>query len=217
MDIVTNNDEYIETFIQQMCVYLPIELIEYIIKKHIYLPYNIEKIKFQKYLKHIMLRQLTIISNMIYIDNHCCVYIQNNNIVIHNNTTNYYLYGNNDIHHIMSLGNNDVLGGLIDNYNIQVDVNYMTSNIFLDQNFTFNLLSSNVISTSTSNTNEELLSQISTTLDSIQSSLDNYFAENNIAVSNIINPTNASQNMILETSAMNIDPDEIVFYILNSL
>jgi hypothetical protein len=205
-----------------MYEYLPMELIEYIIKHHIYLPENVEKIKFQKTLKSRMLRQLTIISNMLYIDDHCCVYIHNNDIVIHNNTNNYYLYGNNQANHIVHLGNNNILAGLLDNYNIHIDVNYMTSNIFVEPDFSLDFLTSNtynmnVIGNSIPTTSTELLSQISTTLDNIQSSLDHYFQQNNIAVSNIINPSNSADNIILQTSSMNIDPHEVVFYILNSL
>lgn len=75
-----------DKFIDDMLSILPIDIITYIIRKFIYLPENIELIGYQKKLHQLMLRQLNIISNIIHIDDNCCVYINNNDIIICNNT-----------------------------------------------------------------------------------------------------------------------------------
>jgi hypothetical protein len=88
----------VDAFIDKMCKKLSKDIIEYIVKRHIFLPNNKLVIKRQKVAKYLMHLQLLFISNVIHIDDRYCIYIHNNSIVIYNiqqqsshslNTSNY--------------------------------------------------------------------------------------------------------------------------------
>lgn len=89
----------IDAYIDKMHKYLPRDIIEYIVKKHIFLPESIAIIKKQKKIKALVHLQLLFVSNIIHIDDNYCIYINNNNIIIYNihnqysNTYHHTLYG----------------------------------------------------------------------------------------------------------------------------
>jgi hypothetical protein len=208
MTIEGSRSGNIDTFISSMIQHLPKDIIEYIVRQHIFLPKNLKMIQDQKTKKSRMMKELKMVSNIIYIDSNCCVYINhNNNIVIHNNNlNNMYLYGNtNHIIGVTPISNNtsflgieeDMLNEMIANHSdyINHDIDYTNINNHEQHN-------------------ANLLSQINNTLDGIQSSLDAYFQQQNINTSNIVNPSNTSQNIIVHTT--HTDADEIVFVIVDN-
>ena len=112
----------IDDFIDRMCQKLPIEIISHIIKKFIYLPKNVTIICKQKVLQEYMLQQLLFISNILYIDDGCCVYVNNNDIIIHNNHTNVQLYPASNFLNVQNHVND------LPFQNMYSDINYATYN-----------------------------------------------------------------------------------------
>jgi hypothetical protein len=89
----------IDAFVDNMYRKLPKDIIEYIVKRHIFLPNNIYAIRRQKIAKYLMHIQMLFISNIIYIDDSYCIYIHEHDIIIYNvrqrtsNTYHHTLYG----------------------------------------------------------------------------------------------------------------------------
>jgi hypothetical protein len=89
----------IDAFIDNMYRKLTRDIIEYIVKRYIFLPNNIYAIRRQKIAKYLMHIQMLFISNIIYIDDNYCIYIHDHDIIIHNiregtsNTYRHTLYG----------------------------------------------------------------------------------------------------------------------------
>jgi hypothetical protein len=195
-----NNDRpYIDEFIDNMIMTLPSELITHVVQKYIYLPYNKLIIQRQKLLKSIVHRQLFFISNIIFIDNNICVYVNSNQLIIHNNSNNE----NNGIS----------LYGLVQNI----------SNIFTVYDNDINNINSSDNTNITNSTNSIhahntlLLDDISDRLNSIQNGLSN---ENNSNITiqdreftNILQ-TNLSdmRNVVIDTNHSNMD--NISIYIM---
>lgn len=145
----------IDNFIDVMYSTLPLEIIEYIVIKYIFLPYNKELILRQKFLKYFLLEQLLFISNIIYIDNNICIYANENSIVFHTNNINSHatLYGNqNYIEDIVN--DNDILLNEIENRLEQIQSTFQniftpsaivsTSNIIIDDMEYSNLFDNNI-------------------------------------------------------------------------
>lgn len=152
----------IDNFIDVMYSTLPLEIIEYIVIKYIFLPYNKGLIVRQKDLKTFLLEQLLFISNIIYIDNNICIYANDNSIVFHTNNINSHatLYGNqNYIEDIVNdndilLNDNDILLNEIENRLEQIQSTFQniftpsaivsTSNIIIDDMEYSNLFDNNI-------------------------------------------------------------------------
>lgn len=119
-------------FIHQMIQKIPREIIEYMVKKYIYLPCNIFTIKYQKFLKKHMLRQLLFISNIIHIDSNACIYVDNQDIVIHN-------YNNHNEHYSIFSNTNSIIS-------IETSNNYSqnTSNILHQISNTLYIIQNNI-------------------------------------------------------------------------
>jgi hypothetical protein len=90
---------HIDAYIDKMHKCLHMDIIEYIVKRHIFLPDNLRIIKKQKKIKYLIHLQLLFVSNILHIDDNYCIYIHNNNIIIYNiqyqssNTYHSTLYG----------------------------------------------------------------------------------------------------------------------------
>ena len=78
----------VDDFIDNMHSKLSRDIIEYIVKRHIFLPNNIYIIRRQKIAKYLMHLQMLFISNIIYIDDNYCIYIHDHDIIIHKRTSN---------------------------------------------------------------------------------------------------------------------------------
>jgi hypothetical protein len=74
----------IDAFIDNMYRKLTRDIIEYIVKRYIFLPNNIYAIRRQKIAKYLMHIQMLFISNIIYIDDNYCIYIHDHDIIIYN-------------------------------------------------------------------------------------------------------------------------------------
>jgi len=175
----------IDIFIEKMLILLPQDIVLYIVKKYIYLPKNKLVIYNQKQFYKQLLIQLVFVSNIIFVDRNCCIYIDNNNIVISNNCDNVQLYGTS---------------------------NYITN---ITDNFTYDIYTSNINDydipySISSNNNSNLLNEINNNLNYISQYIDMYDLENtcNILYSSIYN----TSNIVLNTSHQ--DMDDITFYIL---
>lgn len=199
------NTIYINEFIEKMLKILPEEIIISIVKKYIYLPQNIKTINKQKELYKIVLKQLDFVSNIIFIDNNCCIYIQNNNIIISNNYQNIELYSSSN--YITNV--TTTIDNMITNIFTEPD-NLYTSNIqesildLLFHNYTPEIIPNNY--------NSNLLLEINSNINSIYQSMS--ISNNSNILSNSINLPYYTSNIILHTSHQ--DMDNIVFYILYS-
>lgn len=199
------NTIYINEFIEKMLKILPEEIIISIVKKYIYLPQNIKTINKQKELYKIVLKQLDFVSNIIFIDNNCCIYIQNNNIIISNNYQNIELYSSSN--YITNV--TTTIDNMITNIFTEPD-NLYTSNIqesildLLFHNYTPEIIPNNY--------NSNLLLEINSNINSIYQSMS--ISNNSNILSNSINLPYYTSNIILHTSHQ--DMDDIIFYILYS-
>jgi len=199
------NTIYINEFIEKMLKILPEEIIFYIIKRYIYLPQNINIIKKQKVRYKQLLKQLNFVSNIVFIDSNCCVYIQNNNIVVSYTNQNIELYSpSNYITNVTT-----TIDNMITNIFTEPD-NLYTSNIqesildLLFHNYTPEIIPNNY--------NSNLLLEINSNINSIYQSMS--ISNNSNILSNSINLPYYTSNIILHTSHQ--DMDDIIFYILYS-
>jgi hypothetical protein len=174
----------IDEFIDKMVVVLPSDVITYIVQRYIYLPLNKLTIRKQKLLKTLVHQQLSFVSNIIFIDDLFCVYMNNNQIIIHNNSSNidmniinlslYALTNNisNLIYHSFdnATNNTDIihaqnamtLSEISDRLNrIQDSRNNTSSNIYIEDREFTNILNTNlhdmrnvIIDTNHSNMND---------------------------------------------------------------
>lgn len=136
----------IDRFITSMQEVLSDELIEFIIRKYIFLPENKMIIRKQKKLKNVMHLQLLFVSSLVYIDDNYYVYLQNNKIIIHNHGNQSYdisLYNYNGMDTVnnnsflLTSSNMIVNGSEFSNIghtyssNLVVDVNENSSNLVM--------------------------------------------------------------------------------------
>jgi hypothetical protein len=93
----------VDDFIDNMHSKLSRDIIEYIVKRYIFLPNNIYIIRRQKIAKYLMHLQMLFISNIIYIDDNYCIYIHDHDIIIYNirqrtsNTSNNVSQGHTNL------------------------------------------------------------------------------------------------------------------------
>jgi hypothetical protein len=191
-----------DLFIDKMYQNLPLEIINYIIMKYIYLPRNINIIRKQKENYKRMISQMDFISNILFIDKNCCIYINNNNIIITNNYDNIQLFGTSN--YITNIENN-ASSIYIDENNNNVN------NSILDMMFTDNL-NNTTISSNYHMYNSNLLQQINSNLNLITQSIDvtGLYYTSNILFNSYTSSYHTS-NIILHTN--HSDMDNIVFYI----
>jgi len=201
-----SNKPYIDKFIDKMICFLPSDMIAYIIQKYVYLPYNKLIIQQQKLLKEVMHRQLFFVSNIIYIDDNICVYVNNNQLIIHNNSSNINANIINLSLYALSQNISNLIYNSLDNNN----TDYIVTNDSYS-NYTNNIVHAN---------NTLLLHEITERLDSIQNIQNTIIpsSTSNITIedreyTNIVNTNfNEMRNVVLDTNHSNMN--NISMYIM---
>ena len=147
MELSHRHIDDIDLFIEKMKRVLPYELVEYIIRKYIFLPKNKGIIWRQKALKNILNRHIEFVANVLFIDDNYCIYFDNNKLVIHNHGNTEYdlsLYHQNghqtDIQEVnnnfLLTSSNMIVNGteftnVLHTNDNNVDVNVSSSNIVM--------------------------------------------------------------------------------------
>lgn len=179
----------IDAYIDKMHQYLPRDIIEYIVKKHIFLPESIAIIKKQKKIKTLVHLQLLFVSNIIHIDDNYCIYINNNNIIIHN------------IHHPYSNTYHHTLYGPSQNVS---DLTFVPSHLH-----TYDHSHAN----SHSHAYEHIASYNSTLLEQINANLEQ--VQNSLNTLNNFGTYDNTSNIIIHTNHQ--DMENVIFYVVYSV
>jgi len=209
------DDDNDDSFINKMLRILPEDLITYIIQKYIYLPENLELIRYQKKLRQRMLTQLDFVSNIIHIDNNCCVYIKNNTIVVCNNAPNARLFTPHNFPNNVPIYNSNTNSYLNSYLNSSNSIHQGILNLITED---ASYIHQNNIS------NEDLLAQITSNIESINLSLSATLQEHNESHEHTNLQTDVivdqdhllqslySSNIVIQHSHEDIE--DVVFYIL---